>query len=199
MEKCVMGIDIGLKNFAYCVIAKKTKKIYKWELIDLLDEKKCIKCKTKATWTDNDILYCYKHKDKSATKIITKHQIQNMTECILSNMDDILNSLDNITITQVNIENQPFKNAKMKMVSHIIYAFFVYKKIDKVVFSSPRNKTKGYTTITKKSSYRQRKQDAIDCCLELLKEYEMANDWINHINKFKKKDDLADAFWYCVK
>ena len=110
------------------------------------------------------------------------------------------------------IENQPtLKNPKMKAISSTIYDYFLIRGIiDKninnsymelVKYISPSNKLKiadeGDTVKLIKlkgdeaKTYKLTKALGIKYCMKLI---EKQDKWIECINKYKKKDDMADAF-----
>ena len=121
-----------------------------------------------------------------------------------------LNSLKKIyseefsKITKILIELQPNKNNKMKFTSHIIFG----KLIDMlpgipIRFIGAKNKLKHYrgpaTGPKVKNTYSNRKKMAIDQGQWYMEQQVHNKDeWNNYLDSQPKKDDLFDAFRYCV-
>ena len=135
--------------------------------------------------------------------------IPNQKLCIL-----LFETLDKLPIEYVNkakevlIEQQPSFNPKMKMLSFMIYSYFIrngvmtdVSKIKNVKFISPKNKLKVYNgppvECNLKTKYSRTKKLGIEYC-----KYMIQNDIVNStfFNTHSKKDDLSDsalmAFWY---
>ena len=110
------------------------------------------------------------------------------------------------------IENQPsLKNPKMKSISSTIYDYFLIRgivdktitnsNIELVKYISPSNKLKiadeGDTVKLVKlkgdeaKTYKLTKALGIKYCLKLI---ENKQKWVDCINSYKKKDDMADSF-----
>lgn len=95
--------------------------------------------------------------------------------------------------TTILIEKQPGQNKKMKTVENFLHAYFVIK--------SPQSETIIYDARHKvpdvagpgKTRYRQRKQTAIIRCKDFVENGPNNKEWVDHFNKSKKKDDLADT------
>jgi RNase H-fold protein (predicted Holliday junction resolvase) len=133
--------------------------------------------------------------------------------CITENKSDILNVLteklllllmeifDNtIEIDDVLIENQPSKaNNQIKIISVEIYTFFnmlklMHGNIKNVRFISAQNKLKDY--YSKNLTYLERKKLSVTITKRYIETYYKDNlEWFN---SNKKKDDLSDAFLYCI-
>lgn len=172
----VLSIDVGIKNLAYCIIEKNENdfNILSWDIIKLGDNIKCKKL------TLYDI-------SKELFEILDKIHIF-------------------MTVDEVLIENQPsFKNPTMKSIAVLLYSFFHIRgivdkqktnsNINSIKFISPSNKLKIGTAVKKDLSnneskkYRLTKETSIKYCLSIISEEEK-----NILNKYKKKDDLCDAF-----
>ena len=76
---------------------------------------------------------------------------------------------------------------------------FIEKKIPLVEEVSATNKLKEFLG-TKKTTYTERKKASIQFARSTLVKEQLGYNWIEHFNKHKKKDDLADSFlqgrWY---
>lgn len=83
----LVSFDIGLRNLAYCVLEGTNRhdvRIVDWNIIDILaeqsglDNPRCFKCPTAATWqhATEGTLACSKHKPKQGKKL-TKKEIGN--------------------------------------------------------------------------------------------------------------------------
>jgi hypothetical protein len=97
-----------------------------------------------------------------------------------------------LTANTILIERQPDKNRKMKMVEHLLQAYFVIK--------CPKSETILYDAKHKipdvvgpgKAQYRKRKQTSIDRCREFIQSPENSH-WVTEFVHSQKKDDLADT------
>jgi hypothetical protein len=89
------------------------------------------------------------------------------------------------------IEKQPDRNRKMKGVENFLHAYFVLNDIETVIwdarFKIPDISGPG------KEMYRKRKKAAIDRCKAFIHRDELNEDWHDHFDASKKKDDLADT------
>lgn len=180
----VMGIDIGLKNLAICVMDQNLK-IHYWDNGDLI---------TKSP--------------KESSLRGNKHLI---TKLVVSHLDK-LNDKHKELLTKLNhvfIETQPKKNCLMSFVSAVVFTKITDLLINqktKVKFMSPRNKLKiNYTgenlNYKVKSKYSQRKKMAIDYTRWVIRERIPEECKIScslKLESSKKKDDLADCCLMCV-
>lgn len=121
-----------------------------------------------------------------------------------------------LTSNQVLIENQPtLKNPRMKAISSTIYDYYLIRgivdkkitksNIDLVKYMCPSNKLKiandGDTQTLVKlkgqeaKTYKLTKALGIKYCKELISsDEEVKENWLDHFNSYKKKDDMADSF-----
>ena len=108
--------------------------------------------------------------------------------CLRDHLDARPWLLDSSTVI---IEKQPDRNRKMKTVENFLHAYFVINKIDTVIwdarFKIPDISGPG------KEMYRKRKKASIDRCKAFIYRDELNEDWQDHFDKSKKKDDLADT------
>lgn len=172
---------------------------------------------------------CAKHYkqfyDKSIKSFSSIHPLKNKKVKDMSVNDiklQLITNLDqraNIMLPHsdiVLIENQPtLKNPSMKAISDTIYTWFMIRgivdniqnnsSIKEVKFISPSNKLKEFNTklITEaddSKKYKITKKISVDNTKSILSTYGL-NKWLNHIQSFDKKDDLADSFlqgWYVL-
>ena len=97
----------------------------------------------------------------------------------------------NKSIDTVLIENQMGKIAtRMKTIQGMIAQYFIIKNIPNIIFISSISKLKHF--ITTKTTYKERKQAAIDITSNLIKTEH--STWHNIFITNHKKDDLADCF-----
>ena len=103
------------------------------------------------------------------------------------------------SVDKVIIENQisPIAN-RMKTIQGMIAQFFIMNDIKDIEFVSASNKLKKF--ITTKTTYSERKKLGIKITLDIITNENYLNEWAEHFNTHKKKDDLADSFlqalWY---
>ena len=181
-----ISFDIGVKNLAVCII-KKTDilEILDWRIIALASSKKEIK------------------------------GIEDISERIYIEMDNIIGNLKNININMIEyvlIENQPSNlNGIMKTIQHIIYGYFSLikywdKEVGSVVLVNASLKTKNHKYIInieskdkeevknkkgfRRDKYKINKMLSIELCREYISDDE---DLKKRFNENKKKDDLSDA------
>ena len=117
-------------------------------------------------------------------------------------MLDKIPQVSNVDI--VFIENQPNKRVQMNKMSCFLASYFIKKKVDdkkikQVKLCSPSNKLKINSDksieVLKRNNpeyknYSLNKKLAIEYTNKLLEDDKY---WLDHLNKYKKKDDLCDA------
>ena len=170
-----ISFDIGVKNLAVCII-KKTDilEILDWRIIALASSKKEIK------------------------------GIEDISERIYIEMDNIIGNLKNININMIEyvlIENQPSNlNGIMKTIQHIIYGYFSLikywdKEVGSVVLVNASLKTKNHKYIIniesddkgdvknkkgfRRDKYKMNKMLSIELCREYISEDEDLKKFIN--------------------
>lgn len=166
-------------------------------------------------------LYCNAHKthflqvlkkDHALRSIKTKKCTSTDPQLLSSRLYNILDLIPEVLqVNEVLIENQPtFKNPVMKAVSSMLFSYFVLRGvIDKektgscitnVRFVSPLNKLKVDDAKTKEilgaakndeEKYELTKNLGLEYTKILLKN---ENEWLTHLNNYKKKDDMCDSF-----
>ena len=154
-------------------------------------------------------------------KSVKKPSIHKISTALINRLDD-LNFPKDIDI--ILIENQPvFKNPKMKSIQMILYTYFLIRyQIDcensnlQIHFMMANNKLKvklpnseiqekceKETNQKFKTKYQRFKELAKRFCEFYISENENENEkekkiWLNHYEKHKKKDDLADTYLMCI-
>jgi len=175
----------------------KTKKA---DVISLLNE-----------YANNTCLETISSVNASKVDIITIGQnIQTkLDEMFYKNMEN------GFIIDHVIIENQisPIAN-RMKTIQGMISQYFIMKgNVLNIEYISASNKLKDLSNdsgektekITKveKMDYKDRKKAGIEKCIEFLNQNPLFQQYIDHFQKHKKKDDLADCFlqgcWFLMK
>ena len=118
------------------------------------------------------------------------------------NMMDKFNILlDGHEIDYVLIENQisPIAN-RMKTLQGMITQYFIMKHVPRIEFISAANKLKYF--VNKKTTYDERKKLGIEITKNILQKNIFKNQWMEILDKSKKKDDLADSLlqglWYMI-
>lgn len=180
VNKYILAIDVGIKNLSYCLLEQvnttKRINILRWENV----------CVSSTNTKD--------------------YKLEQLCEDVLLVLQQNFN--DNFNADVVLIENQPgLMNGKMKTVSVMIYTFFVMLKlqfgnVDHVQFTSASSKFKcgklQNDALLCKSvdTYKDRKQLSIALTRLYVEEIDpYMSKWFEAQNK---KDDLADAFLFCV-
>ena len=168
----IVTIDIGIKNFAYC-LAKinhdKSITICKWDCVSIVDK----------------------------DTIVKKTKISDLTDSLLN----LLNSVFvDANIDHVFVENQPATmNGLMKSMSMVVYTFFkMQSKVGNVSFINATNKLKCKKNpkVQGKQTYNDRKKLAIHMAREYL--IELAPDRLEWFDRLKKADDFSDTFLYII-
>jgi len=184
-------------------------------------------CKTKSKFLWSGSSICLKHKEmieRNETKLrsLSKYKtfvkdftIHDLKLALLTKLDTYKDLF--LKVDVVCIENQPtFKNPTMKAISDVLYTWFMIRgliekeltgsTISKITFFAPSSKLKieGKTENINEqidqaaksgSKYKKTKELGITNCLEFIK---WNQEYVDHLNTFKKKDDLCDAFLHGV-
>ena len=192
------------------------------ETEELCSFKGKIKCSKKAKYNFNNNYFCNSHAKSEYKKIVKSYELKEYSKKSVKSIDlgqlrlQLIKTLDIkpnlLQADTVVIENQPtLKNPRMKAISSTVYDYYLIRGIvDKNITNSnislvkymcPSNKLKlandGDTQQLVKlkgdeaKTYKLTKSLAIKYCTEMVKKYP---EWLNKINSFKKKDDMADSF-----
>ena len=182
---------------------------------------KCCLCGDDSCYVLSDTQYCWcdKHYEKRGISFIkkirtkkvtvvsaTKQPIQELAEKLFLKLDKEFT--DFVKVDRVIIENQPsLRNPTMKTLSSILYSYFIVRgitdkvrtksNIEQVRFVSPSNKLKVNASNTNKvlkkdsqaNTYKMTKKLGIKYCKALISDKDQIT-----LDKFKKKDDMCDAF-----
>ncbi len=174
-------------------------------------------CGKKAIFDINKTTLCKAHAKQTLDKKIKGSHLKKIkkekctfadSKHLAKTMYDKLNKIPELlNVNEVLIENQPsLKNPVMKTVSCLLFGYFIMKcTIDKgddainVRFMSPSNKLKitdsGALEIIKRTGenkkYKVTKELSVKYSKILLKDN---TTWLEHLDKYKKKDDLCDSF-----
>ena len=184
----------------------------------------CSKCGKKAKWEVTDVSLCTIHRNSTIKKWDkeieqTKFSPSKINEMTVDELKlKLLRTLDSkpnlLQASHVCIENQPsLKNPRMKAISDTLYAWFLIRgildkdrtdsKTIKVAFIAPSSKLKieGLTEeiqneiIESDNKYKTTKALAVQHTKIILKN---CQNYIDHLDKYKKKDHLADAFLHGI-
>ena len=185
---------------------------------------KCLKCGADSykglKGNSNEYSWCKIHYEKGKEKTLkqikfkkigvtscTKQPIQLTANKLYNILDE--NQKDFLNVSEVLIENQPsLKNPSMKTISALLLGYFVIRGISEkdetdsniefVRFISPSNKlkinNKTTTKVLKKGKednkvYKMTKKLGVKYCQSLISKEDN-----KILEKYKKKDDLCDAF-----
>ena len=181
--------------------------------------KKGTTCVKYAKYKYKDNVYCKSHCKIIIDKIRKNCAVQKIKikKCTLAGTLELslrmYIKLDKIKellqVDEVLIENQPtFKNPTMKTISALLFGYFVNRgiidrtenKIKNIRFISPSNKLKINEDRTlqvlsraqkAEEKYKLTKALAVKYTKILLKD---SKEWLVHLEKYRKKDDLCDAY-----
>jgi hypothetical protein len=180
-------------------------------------------CGKKCSFNDeNKIFYCTTHAKSKYKNLSNQYKVKPYKNSSIAELDfdktqiklfEILDSKKELLNADiVLIENQPsFKNPRMKSISIALYSYFLLRgildknitksNINKVKFMSPSNKikvvndeeTKTLTLLKDNETklYKLTKELGIKYCKMMINHLP---EWLEFLEKQKKKDDLADAF-----
>jgi len=180
-------------------------------------------CGRKSLFISDNNYFCKTHAKSKYKNLETLYKVKPFKNKSIMSMeyDDTRLKLfkildDNKNLLEADIvliENQPsMRNPTMKSISNALYDYFLIRglvdkdvtksNISKVKFMSPSNKLKLATEddtqklIVAKNTddakgYKLTKQLSVKYTLEMIKHLP---NWLEFINKQKKKDDLCDAF-----
>lgn len=195
-----LGIDIGLRNFSYCILEHQHDLCVRdWKLVDIiqlcgLPKKSC----NKLTLTDI-------------------HSIANYSFEIIFPLTFLVNN----KIAHISIEQQPhgkFGNQKMIIFSHLLYSYlqkFIQKvnigdTLQTVEFTAASKKYKKVVlekyNLQTSTKYQVRKENSVTLCDKILEDLKISVNC--ELQEQCKRDDLADAFllaleihdkWYSTK
>ena len=183
------------------------------------DKEICFRCGKGAYYiTDDDNYVCATHKKSYINSIKKKYTLKKIPKKKCSSHstfqlgEKLFTKLDEkklLNVDEVLIENQPtLKNPTMKTISTFLFSYFMLRGIidkDKtgstitnVRFISPSNKLKVNADRTievlkrteENKKYKLTKQLSVTYTKILLKD---ENRWLDHLDKYPKKDDLCDA------
>lgn len=180
------------------------------------------KCDKKSKFKYENKYYCNTHAKGEYKKLNSSYELKEFTKKNVRDLSidelrlRLIKTLDSKeilwTANSVLIENQPsLKNPRMKAISSTLYDYYLIRGIvDKertnsditlVKYMCPSNKLKladdGDTQKLVKlkgddaKTYKLTKALGIKYCSEMIKNDE---NWVNHFNSYKKKDDMADSF-----
>lgn len=189
----ILSIDVGLRNLAWCLMTRTPSLEESW---------------AGAPWWGNavsiqhwKVLDIVEHAGQTDINL-NKTDIATIVPWFIQSLEDHKDVIGT-DIDLVLIENQPsghclaggvsISNIKTKVLSHLLQAFFVVRKIP-VKFVSPANKLKDAGEfMTDPSQYSQHKKAALALTEKCMQD--MGEGYVALWKAFKgKKDDLADAF-----
>lgn len=192
-------------------------------LMDPQSNQKCTSiksCKAKATTKCNDIYMCQKH-TTMFNKTVTKERSLQTHKLLVKDFTvhdlkvKLLESLEIykelfLYVDYVCIENQPvYSNPTMKALADVIYTWFLVRStIDKSITHSTIKKVCYFAASNKmkingkkkelndqidasNDTYKKTKALGVEECTKMIKHRQ---EYINHLQTFKKKDDVCDAY-----
>jgi len=109
----------------------------------------------------------------------------------LCNLEFEINNKIDVDIVYIENQISPIAN-RMKTLQGMLAQYFIMKNITNIYFCSSINKLK--TISTKKLDYKERKKLSVESTLGILNnDIDNGVAYVEHFNKHKKKDDLADS------
>ena len=194
----LISVDVGLRNFAWCTMQRVPSSEEKWKEPPFLGNSITIE-----DWKVNDVVKLFAPQDDWISINLNQTDIATIVPWFISFLQKREKELNPPGLELALIEAQPtghvlpggksISNIKTKVLSHLLQAFYVQRKIP-VKFVSPARKLKYATEfMNDKTQYSSHKKGAkllTEACLSTC-----GMDWVDFWFKQKgKKDDLADAF-----
>ena len=182
----IAGFDLGVINTSCCHIDIKSKKIIKWELIDIKDNTNEGSCKKMVEQLNNIDL-----QDSGDVIIVVEQQPRCNVKIIM------ISGFVHMYYTMKKMEDDKKQEQKNKGT------------ITKIVGHHAKNKTKIYEKQKGEEEWPKRidnlkaghyktKQIAIEQCRRILKQNNENEKWIDFFEKSPKRDDLADSYLMCL-
>lgn len=210
----VISVDVGIKKLSLCVsrILESAKiEIKYWKVCSIFSDpsnQTCTieGCDKKPNWKIQDQVYCAKHSktDKNTTKR-KKHsspKVKNTKlDTIVRRMQITLQTMiteinhEDISISKVYIELQMARNAKMKLVSHVIFSELC-RVYSHVPVQFVRANVKFAEKCPKgKKNYTSRKKLGVEKCKEIIERHVQDSErWMEFLKKYNYSYDLCDSF-----
>lgn len=185
-----MGVDIGMRNLALCILDPNTHQVVYMDVLDILLEESilCIP----------DLAPREKKKIEKKTKKKKYASVYELVSGLVNTMNKQIDTYPTfLDIRHVIIENQPhFKLPHMKNIAIALHAYIATRIPNCIVqYMQATQKFAGLAGISKKQlrEYRDRKKLAVECMKERLEHF---GDSIamTQLALYKKKDDIADAY-----
>jgi hypothetical protein len=205
VNKCVLGIDVGLKTLAVCVFDTR---IRLWNVYNVLEEevKMCSVCTRPSKYISG---FCGFHvssslklkKNQIKTKKVKSYSLHETAKKIITFLEKLISENIEIfdEITQVVIELQLKLNARMCFASNMIFA----KLSDHFLESNTSIKFEKASAKLKKfagdkgtfveNTYANRKMKSVEYVRNTLVELE-ETEMLKYFSDLKKKDDASDSF-----
>ena len=178
-----------------------------------------VSCKKKSKYIINEKYLCNVHKNmieknEEKNRLLKKYKVFVKDFTINDLKMNLLREFDKrrdifLNVDAVCIENQPNFNIMMSSLGNVVWTYFGIRgivdkdinnsKIEKLTFFAAANKAKinnkekeQYEEINNASNkYKKTKQMSVDNCRMMLAHDQSC---IDHLDTFKKKDDMCDAF-----
>ena len=180
---------IHVKNKKYKIPGFKTQHIKKMRLADLkanFELKERIRKKDALAQILTDMSNNYY--EFIAYKNSKDYDLVEIGKNMKEQFDALFEDIDCVLV-----ENQigPLAN-RMKTLQGMIMQYFISKGVQDIKQISSANKLSLF--INKKTTYNERKKLSVDLTKQLIYSNNRYVPWIEHFDKNKKKDDLADCF-----
>lgn len=190
--KYILGVDIGMRNMALCLLDAATCQVVFFDVLDILLQR--------------SILHLDNLSDRQARKLdkkcSKKASVYELIEGVVQTLKNVQSFNDGMQhLCHVVIENQPhFKLPHMKNISVAVHTFYSTILPECMVeYMQPLSKFSGLGIDKKRlDKYAARKKMAVQCCRERLEHYGDARG-MAQLALFKKKDDVADAYLLALR
>lgn len=211
--------EIDNKELYYC---KTHLKKAEYKIVIPFEKIKCTKCKNYSEYIieNTNFGWCEKHSKVEIEKFkrrCVKNLSQSCTKQSLTKLGvslcEKLDSIEEIyNVDEILIENQPaLKNPTMKTISSMLFYHFIIRGMkekigkfkDNINFVSPSgklkvNNIKSNEEIKKGKTEKQEYDIRKELGIKYTKAIISTND-LQYLNKFKKQDDLCDAFLQAIR
>lgn len=194
----LLSIDVGTKNFAYCLLDVKKEEIIKWDVISIESPTHEGSCKKLAEHLDNLELTKSKNPGENIVVVIELQPKVNIKTIVISGQVQMYYVLEKLSWNELQRIEDSQEEAEEEAEENSGH----YCKIDKIISYHARNKLKYYKeeegdepiVLNCKKGYYRNKRLGVEHTKRILKRESHNEVWLDTIMESKKKDDLADAF-----
>lgn len=192
VPRYVLGIDIGMRNLAMCVLDADTSQVVFMDVLDILLQRSILNMENLSERQEKKL-------NKKCSKRATGGY--ELIEGLVQTLRNVHTFQEGMQfICHVIIENQPPALPHMQKIATAIHTFYTTILPSCIVeYMQPMHKFIHLNIDKKKlEKYHHRKKMAVQCCLERLEHFQDAKG-MTQMAMYKKKDDIADAYLLALR